>query len=137
MFDLWNILILLGLFIFAASFWNWRRQDEQARLHALALCKHHKLQFLDIARIKGFPTLTGGPGWQATFQFGFSSDGESRYEGTLLMRNLRLVDVELPVYRTAQDIDSEAVEPSEKSSNSKPNDDVIYSVSFGDKPRLH
>lgn len=99
MFNLLDVVLLLGLFLAGALFWNWRRQDEWARQHAAFVCKQNQIQLLDVARANGRPTFQGGLAWRAQFHFGFSSDGESRYEGLLTLHNLRLEAVQLPPHR--------------------------------------
>ncbi|WP_113906209.1 DUF3301 domain-containing protein [Aliidiomarina celeris] len=98
-FELLNVLWLLCAATAGALFWNWRRQDEWARKYAAHVCKKNDLQLLDVARQTGRFRYQKGWAWQAEFSFGFSSDGESRYEGTLTLRNLHLAGVQLPPHR--------------------------------------
>ncbi|MDT7524781.1 MULTISPECIES: DUF3301 domain-containing protein [Idiomarinaceae] len=92
------LLIFIGFIIFL--FWQGRRQAEQARRYAAAYCKNHQLQLLDIAWQAGRPArFERHWGWRSSYQFAFSSDGESRYEGELVMLNLRLLEVNTPAYR--------------------------------------
>lgn len=107
MFNLTDLMLLFGFIGVCGAFWQWRQQDEAARQYALQLCKRHELQFLDIARRKGRPRWQKGFGWLAVFQFGFSSDGEMRYEGTLDLFNLRLQDTYIPPHRTPTDLPEE------------------------------
>lgn len=99
--NLFELITLLGLFLLAYLFWQWRMQEEFARQHAEALCKRHDLQFLDIARASGRPRFQPKTGWEARFIFGFSSDTQSRYEGDIWLLNRHLRDYRLPTYRTA------------------------------------
>ncbi|RTE86986.1 MULTISPECIES: DUF3301 domain-containing protein [Gammaproteobacteria] len=101
--NLINILLLLVAAMGGWLFWSWRKQEEYAKRHILHLCKGESLQFLDLSRVKGKPVWNRGLAWQAEFSFGFSSDGETRYEGTIYMVNLKCVSKELPVYRVPQE----------------------------------
>lgn len=97
--NLTDLVLLLLLLVVVVLFWNWRRQEEQARHHAQRVCQQHELQLLDLARQSGRLVLHRGPAWRAEFSFGFSSDGETRYEGVLTLHNLQLADVALPAHR--------------------------------------
>lgn len=94
--DFLLLFILVGI---AVGFWLWRKQDEFARNHAIRICQRNHLQLLDIARKKSYPSFKYGISWLAQYQFGFSSDGETRYEGQLELRGFRLSHSELPPYR--------------------------------------
>ena len=110
-----DIIALLALCSGGYLFWQWRLQEEAARMHAERICKRYQLQFLDIARISGKPRFTPRLGWQATFLFGFSSDSKSRYEGTLVLLNRQLSDMQLPPHRAheqAREGATVAAEPS-------------------------
>jgi hypothetical protein len=99
---LYLLLLILGVYLF----WQWRLQEESARKHAETVCKQYKVQFLDVARSGGRLRLTPRTGWEARFQFGFSSDTKSRYEGELTLLNLNLRDVQMPPHRSAPDSSS-------------------------------
>lgn len=103
---LMDALYLLLLILIVYLFWQWRLQEESARKHAETVCKQYKVQFLDIARSGGRLRLTPRTGWEAEFQFGFSSDTKSRYEGELTLLNLHLRDVQMPPHRSAPDTSS-------------------------------
>lgn len=99
MFNLADLSLLLCLLAIVFGFWQWRLQDETARQYAEHICQRHQLQLLDIARKSGGLSWRHQLGWRATFQFGFSSDGETRYEGSLTLLNLHLQNSQLPPYR--------------------------------------
>lgn len=104
MFDLSSVLLLAGISVVVALFWQFRRLGERAQSYAQHYCKQHQLQYLDIARHSGnFILHRRGPVWKTTFSFGFSSDKEHRYEGQLIFANTRLVEVKMPVYRVPED----------------------------------
>lgn len=92
------LLLLVGFVVLL--FWQGRRQAEHARRYVEQYCKKHQLQFLDIAWQSGRPAKRARHiGWLSTYEFGFSSDGESRYVGQATLLNLRLVEVNVPPHR--------------------------------------
>ncbi|WP_322407340.1 DUF3301 domain-containing protein [Idiomarina sp. PL1-037] len=98
--NLLDVIVLLALATAIWVFWQHRQQSESAQKHALFYCKQQGLQFLDIRREDTRWSFKGSqPGWRSTFKMGFSSDGETRYEGDLTLHNQRLVGVELPPFR--------------------------------------
>ncbi|EKE84858.1 DUF3301 domain-containing protein [Idiomarina xiamenensis] len=97
LFDAW-LLIAIGLL--GWLFWLWRQQSERARQQAQRYCQQQQLQLLEVYRGKGrFCRHQGRLGWLSHFQFDFSSDGESRYQGDLWMFNGKLTSIETPAYR--------------------------------------
>ncbi|ASG66016.1 hypothetical protein CEW91_07600 [Idiomarina piscisalsi] len=98
--NLLDVIIFLVLLLAVWVFWQHRQQSESAQKHAVYYCKQQGLQFLDIRRDKTRWSFKGNqPGWRSTFKLGFSSDGETRYEGDLTLHNQKLVGVELPPFR--------------------------------------
>lgn len=93
------LLLFTFLFLVILGFWQVRKQHEYALKYAQSICQKHQLQFLDLARKRERIVWRSGPVWKIQFQFGFSGDGESRYEGILIMHHLTLSDYELPLYR--------------------------------------
>jgi len=99
--SLFDVVLLLCVVTIAALFWRWRQQAEHAAAHAQRYCQQHRLQLLEIHRLRTrYRRDNGRWGWYSEFAFDFSSDHESRYQGMLLMRNLQLSRVDTPVYRT-------------------------------------
>jgi len=93
--EMLGILLLMAL---AGGFWLQRRQAELAWQYMRRYCQHHDLQLLSLARSQR--VLARQPlRWLTRYQFEFSSDGESHYQGTLTMQGLHVVGVELPPYR--------------------------------------
>ena len=89
-------ILLLGLVGWA--FWQQRRQAELAWQYRRRPCQPHEPQLLSPARThralghKPLRLLT-------YYQFEFSSDGESHYQGQLCMQGLHVAGVELPPHR--------------------------------------
>ncbi len=95
-----DAIVLLCVALVIVLFWQGRRQAEYARRYAQQYCKQNQLQFLDIAWKRGRIAKIGRHiGWLSDYEFAFSSDGESRYEGNISLINLRLRDVSTPPYR--------------------------------------
>ena len=95
-----DAILLITISFTGWLFWQGRRQAEQAKVHAERYCQQQHLQFLDIAWLGGRPAKLGRHvGWLSHYSFSFSSDGESRYEGTISLLNLRLEKVVTPPYR--------------------------------------
>ncbi|RUO38195.1 hypothetical protein CWE13_00655 [Aliidiomarina shirensis] len=108
--SLYDVLALLLLILGGYLFWQWRLQEEHARKQAEAICKKYNVQFLDIARSHGRPRFTPRTGWEAGFQFGFSSDIQTRYEGELVLLNLHLRDVTMPPHKAPAIDDEDAID---------------------------
>ena len=88
----------LALMAIAGAFWLQRRQAELAWQYMRRYCQHHDLQLLSLARSRR--EVAGKPLRLLThYQFEFSSDGESHYQGTLKMQGLHVIGVELPPHR--------------------------------------
>ncbi|MGM0480627.1 MAG: DUF3301 domain-containing protein [Pseudomonadota bacterium] len=97
---LFDVLLLLLIALFVWVFWQHRQQSESAYRHAARYCKQQRLQLLDVRRDTTRWSFKGRqPGWRATFKMGFSSDGETRYEGDLELHNQQLIGVQLPPFR--------------------------------------
>ncbi|MBW3760790.1 DUF3301 domain-containing protein [Aeromonas jandaei] len=93
-----EMLGILALMAIAGAFWLQRRQAELAWLYMRRYCQHHDLQLLSLARSRR--EVAGKPLRLLThYQFEFSSDGESHYQGTLKMQGLHVIGVELPPHR--------------------------------------
>ena len=96
-----NIYYLLIAFLVCWYFIYLRQISEAARVHAVKYCKKEHLQFIAIARRFTRPAFNKKEGifMKSTFDFEFSGDGESSYQGALLLRGIKLDSVELPAYR--------------------------------------
>jgi len=93
-----EMLGILALMAIAGAFWLQRRQAELAWQYMRRYCQHHDLQLLSLARSRR--EVAGKPLRLLThYQFEFSSDGESHYQGTLNMQGLHVIGVELPPHR--------------------------------------
>lgn len=93
-----EMLGILLLILIGGAFWQQRRQAEIAWQYMRRYCQHHDLQLLSLARTHR--ALGHGPLCLLTYyQFEFSSDGESHYQGQLCMQGFHVAGVELPPHR--------------------------------------
>ncbi|CAM3867895.1 hypothetical protein A9R10_02505 [Aeromonas piscicola] len=93
-----EMLGILLLILIGAAFWHQRRQAELAWQYMRRYCQHHDLQLLSLAR--SHRALAHQPLRLLTYyEFEFSSDGESHYQGQLRMQGLHIVGVDLPPHR--------------------------------------
>lgn len=78
-----------------------RKIAESARKHAIAYCKKEGLQYIAIARRTSRLRFNKQQGifWYSIFDIEFSGDGQSSYQGTMVLHGLKLVDINLPAYR--------------------------------------
>ena len=89
-------ILLLGLVGWA--FWQQRRQAELAWQYMRHYCHHHNLKQQTLERTPRAPEHK--PLRLLTYyQFEFSSDGESHYQGQHCMQGLHVAGVELPPHR--------------------------------------
>ncbi|WP_421295958.1 DUF3301 domain-containing protein [Aeromonas veronii] len=93
--EMLGILLLIAM---GGLFWLQRQQAEVAWQYMRRYCQHHDLQLLSLARHRR--ELAHNPLRLLThYQFEFSSDGESHYQGTLKMQGLHVVGIDLPPHR--------------------------------------
>ncbi|AZQ09822.1 DUF3301 domain-containing protein [Shewanella khirikhana] len=95
-----DLLLLLGVALVAAFFWQLRQMAELARLFAEKECKRQKVQLLAVAQLSARPTLgaSTGIGWKATYLFEFSTDGINQYPGHIQMLGKKIQKIEWPIF---------------------------------------
>lgn len=96
-----NIYYLLFAFLICWYFIYLRQVSEAGRKHAQRYCKKEQLQFITIARQYTRMSFSKQQGLfvKSAFEFEFSGDGESSFQGTLFLNGNKLDSVELPPYR--------------------------------------
>ena len=96
-----NIYYLLAFSIVCWHFLYLRKVTERANLQAKKHCADTDTQLLSVARRFTRPCFNKEYGlhWLSTFDFEFSGDGESKYEGVLILRGLKLAQIIVPPYR--------------------------------------
>ncbi|NQY36770.1 MAG: DUF3301 domain-containing protein [Alteromonadaceae bacterium] len=92
------------IIIVCLIFWYFvylRKVSEFARSHANKYCTKGNLQFLSIARRSSRLSFSKRQGffWLSIFDFEFSGDGESQYQGVLILKGYKLDDINIPAYR--------------------------------------
>lgn len=100
-----NIYLLLGVALIFWYFIYLRKVAEVARVHAQKYCKKEKLQFISIARMSSKLKFNKKYGiyWLSQFDFEFSGDGESQYQGQLSLAGYKLEGMILPAYRVSHE----------------------------------
>lgn len=101
-----NIYILLTVFLIFWYFIYLRKVAEAARKQATNYCKKDNLQYIAIARRSSRLRFNKQYGifWLSIFDVEFSGDGESSYQGKMILHGLKLIDVELPAYRVNDNV---------------------------------
>jgi len=92
-------LLIVGL-----VFWYFvylRKVAEVARHHTKKYCEQANLQFIAIARISSRLRFNKRLGlyWLSKFEFEFSGDGVSKYQGVATFHGYKLEDVFLPAHK--------------------------------------
>lgn len=105
MFSLANLLVLILAGVLAVYWWQSGLFKGRARELAIAHCRQLDLQLLDQSMVITaiWPALSnsGKIEFRRTYQFEFSSIGDRRYQGQLVMQGLRLQSIELETYKLA------------------------------------
>ena len=103
MFSLANLLWLLLAAMLALYWWQSGQFKGRARDLATAHCQQLGLQLLDQSMvIVGFwpaRSRAGSLMFRRSYQFEFSSTGERRYQGKLVLEGMVLKSIELEAYR--------------------------------------
>jgi len=99
--NLVDIWFALGFFCVAWHFYHQRKIAEIARHYIVTYCEKNSLQFISIAKVKSRLSNRPNSGlvWCNDYSFEFSGDGESSYQGSLVMHGTRIHDVDMPPYR--------------------------------------
>ncbi|ABL99335.1 DUF3301 domain-containing protein [Shewanella amazonensis] len=95
-----DLLLLLGVALIAAFFWQLRQMAEIARMFAEKEAKRQNVQLLAIAQLSAKPTLgaSTGIGWKASYLFEFSTDGINQYRGHIHMLGKKIQKIEWPIF---------------------------------------
>jgi hypothetical protein len=103
MFSLTKLLLLILAGVIAVYWWQSGLFKGRARELATAHCRQLGLQLLDQSMvITGIRPALSGSGkivFRRTYQFEFSSIGDRRYQGLLVMQGMRLKSIELETYK--------------------------------------
>jgi hypothetical protein len=103
MFSLTKLLLLILAGVTAVYWWQSGLFKGRARELATAHCRQLDLQLLDqsmvIMTIWPARSGSGKIEFRRTYQFEFSSIGDRRYQGLLVMQGMRLKSIELETYK--------------------------------------
>ena len=103
MFSLTNLLWLVLAGVLALYWWQSGLFKGRARDLATMHCQQLGLQLLDQSMvIVGFwpvRSRVGGLQFRRSYQFEFSSTGDRRYQGKLVLEGMNLKTIELEAYR--------------------------------------
>lgn len=103
MFSLANLIWLLLAGILVLYWWQSGQFKGRARDLATAHCRQLDLQLLDQSMvIVGFwpvRSRAGSLAFRRSYQFEFSSTGDRRYQGKLVLEGMILKTIELEAYR--------------------------------------
>ncbi len=95
-----DFLLIAGLVVIAAFFWQLRQMAEISRVYANSECKKQRVQFLSVAMESARPSIGGSQGicWKATFVFEFSTDGINQFKAKIDMHGKRIKKVHWPIF---------------------------------------
>ena len=96
-----NIYYLLIVCLFLWYFIYLRKVSEYALHHIKDYCKKEGLQFISLSRYSSRLVFTQalGPHWVSIFDFEFSGDGESTYQGQAILKGYKLDNIHVPMYK--------------------------------------
>ncbi|MBA6356030.1 MULTISPECIES: DUF3301 domain-containing protein [unclassified Colwellia] len=96
-----NIYLLLIVCLFLWYFIYLRKVSEFALRHITAYCEKDGLQFISLSRRSNRLTFSKalGPHWISIFDFEFSGDGESSYQGQATLKGYKLENTHVPMYK--------------------------------------
>lgn len=96
-----NIYLLLFVLLVCWYLFYLRKVSEAGTRQAQQYCKKANLQFISVARRSSKLRFNKKLGiyWLSYFDFEFSGDGESQYQGVMILSGLKLTDLIVPPYR--------------------------------------
>lgn len=95
-----DIIILIGIFLIGAQFWQLRKQTEAAHAYARNYCEKNNIQFIALARKKTSIKLFQKKliVWRSLFDIEFSGNGEDASSGSMLLEDMRLIEITTQAY---------------------------------------
>jgi hypothetical protein len=96
-----NIYLLLIVCLFLWYFIYLRKVSEYALRHIKVYCDKDGLQFISLSRSSSRLTFNKalGPHWISVFDFEFSGDRESSYQGQATLKGFKLESIHVPMYK--------------------------------------
>lgn len=79
-----------------------RKIADIANVYAKKHCEETDIQFLTLSRRSSRLAVSKKEGlyWHSIFDIEFSGDGDSNNQAVLTLKNLKLISITMPVYRT-------------------------------------
>lgn len=98
--NIYDLTLLIGIFLIAAVFWRFRAISEAVKLQLEAYCERQQLQLISVARVKtGVTSYKGKLDLKSEFVFEFSGNGEDTYQGQVTMIGVKILNIDTPAYR--------------------------------------
>ena len=98
--NLFDLLLLIGIFLLAAMFWRFRAISEAVKLQLDAYCERQQLQLISVARVKiRLGSYKGKLDFHSEFVFEFSGNGEESCQGQVKVMCLKIQNIDSPAYR--------------------------------------
>lgn len=98
--NLFDLILLIGIFLLAAMFWRFRGISEAVKIQLDAYCERQQLQLISIARVKiRLGSYRGKLDFHCDFVFEFSGNGEDSCQGNVEMIGLKVHNIDTPAYK--------------------------------------
>ena len=98
--NLFDLVLLMGIFLLAAMFWRFRAISEAIKSQLDAYCDRQQLQLISVARVKiRLGSYKGKLDFHSEFVFEFSGNGEDSCQGQVKMIGLKIQNIDTPAYR--------------------------------------
>ena len=98
--NLFDLILLIGIFLLAAMFWRFRAISEAVKSQLDAYCDRQQLQLISVARVKiRLGSYRGKLDFHSEFVFEFSGNGEDSCQGQVKMIGLKIQNIDTPAYR--------------------------------------
>jgi len=98
--NLYDLILLIGIFLLAAMFWRIRAISEAVKTQLDAYCERQQLQLISVARVKTrLGSYKGKLDFHIDFVFEFSGNGEDSCQGQVKTIGLKVQNIDTPAYR--------------------------------------
>ena len=98
--NIYDLILLIGIFLLAAMFWRFRAMSESVRAQLATYCERQNIQFISVARVKTrIGSYRGKLDFHCDFVFEFSGNGEDTTQGYVKMIGLKIQHIDTPAYR--------------------------------------
>ena len=98
--NLFDLILLIGIFLLAAMFWRFRAISEAVKSQLDTYCERQQLQLISVARVKiRLGSYKGKLDFYSDFVFEFSGNGEDSCRGQVKMVGLKIQKIDTPAYR--------------------------------------